>query len=157
MNKLNIRNLRLADFVHDFSETRQRFSDVILQEGDGVAVIPTLAKKITSELAEVKRRWQRRWLLDTLAVTYRMVSLLETWALKLETDRPTGSEMGLPRQGEDPSSQPSLSNTGPKPGSQRAAQSSLRMRSPQHSHSSVPWTEKKVPVCRLGCHTTCFR
>jgi len=60
MNKLNIRNLRLADFVHDFSETRQRFSDVILQEGDGVAVIPTLAKKITSELAEVKRRWQRR-------------------------------------------------------------------------------------------------
>ena len=29
-------------------------SDVILQEGDGVAVIPTLAKKITSELAEVR-------------------------------------------------------------------------------------------------------
>ena len=28
-------------------------SDVISQEGDGVAVIPTLAKKITSELAEV--------------------------------------------------------------------------------------------------------
>ena len=28
---------------------------MILQEGDGVAVIPTLAKKITSELAEV--RW----------------------------------------------------------------------------------------------------
>ena len=50
---LDIRNLRLADFVHDFNKTRQRFSDVILQEGDGPTVIPTLAKKITSELAEV--------------------------------------------------------------------------------------------------------
>ena len=53
MNKLDIRNLCLADFGHNFNKTRQRFSDVILQEGDGVAVIPTLAKKITSELAEV--------------------------------------------------------------------------------------------------------
>jgi hypothetical protein len=41
-------------FGHDFNKTRQTLSDVILQEGDGVAVIPTLAKKITSELAEVR-------------------------------------------------------------------------------------------------------
>ena len=40
-------------FGHNFNKTRQTLSDVILQEGDGVAVIPTLAKKITSELAEV--------------------------------------------------------------------------------------------------------
>ena len=53
MIKLDIRNLRLPDFVHRFNKTRQTLSDVILQEGDGVAVIPTLAKKITSELAEV--------------------------------------------------------------------------------------------------------
>ena len=53
MNELNLRNLRLVDFGHDFNKTRQMLSDVILQEGDGVAVIPTLAKKITSELAEV--------------------------------------------------------------------------------------------------------
>ena len=33
MNKLNIRNLRLADFGHNFNKTCQRFSDVILQEG----------------------------------------------------------------------------------------------------------------------------
>ena len=33
MNELDIRNLRLADFVHNFNKTRQRFSDVILQEG----------------------------------------------------------------------------------------------------------------------------
>ena len=45
MNELNIRNLRLADFAYAFNMTRQRFSDVIFQEGDGVAVIPTLAKK----------------------------------------------------------------------------------------------------------------
>ena len=54
MIKLDIRNLRLPDFVHRFNKTRQTLSDVILQEGDGVAVIPTLAKKITSKLAEVK-------------------------------------------------------------------------------------------------------
>ena len=42
-------------FGHNFNKTRQTLSDVILQEGDGVAVIPTLAKKITSELAEVTR------------------------------------------------------------------------------------------------------
>jgi hypothetical protein len=53
INELDIRNLRLADFGHRFNKTRQTLSDVILQEGDGVAVIPTLAKKITSELAEV--------------------------------------------------------------------------------------------------------
>ena len=40
-------------FGHNLNKTRQTLSDVILQEGDGVAVIPTLAKKITSELAEV--------------------------------------------------------------------------------------------------------
>jgi hypothetical protein len=33
MNKLDIRNLRLADFAYVFNKTRQRFSDVILQEG----------------------------------------------------------------------------------------------------------------------------
>src|SRR6266567_6319636 len=53
INKLDIHNLRLADFGHNFNKTRQTLSDVILQEGSGVAVIPTLAKKITSELAEV--------------------------------------------------------------------------------------------------------
>ena len=45
MNKLDIRNLYLADFGHNFNKACQRFSDVILQEGSGVAVIPTLAKK----------------------------------------------------------------------------------------------------------------
>ena len=54
MNELNIHNLRLADFGHNLNKTRQRLLDVILQEGDGPTVIPTLAKKITSELAEVK-------------------------------------------------------------------------------------------------------
>ena len=53
MNKLDIHNLRLADFGHNLNKTRQSLSDVILQEGDGPTVIPTLAKKITSELAEV--------------------------------------------------------------------------------------------------------
>jgi len=33
MNKLNIRNIRLADFADNFNKTRQRFSDVILQGG----------------------------------------------------------------------------------------------------------------------------
>ena len=56
MIELDIHNLRLADFVHRFNKTRQTLSDVILQEGDGVAVIPALAKKITSELAEVSTR-----------------------------------------------------------------------------------------------------
>jgi len=32
-------------FVDDFNKTRQTLSDVILQEGDGSTVIPTLAKK----------------------------------------------------------------------------------------------------------------
>ena len=52
MNKLDIYNLYLLDFAYVFNKSRQRLSDVILQ-GDSVAVIPTLAKKITSELAEV--------------------------------------------------------------------------------------------------------
>ena len=55
MIELDIHNLCLADFVHRFNKTRQTLSDVILQEGDGVAVIPALAKKITSELAEVRQ------------------------------------------------------------------------------------------------------
>ena len=54
MNKLDIRNLHLADFGHNLNKMRQTLSDVILQEGDGPTVIPTLAKKITSELAEVR-------------------------------------------------------------------------------------------------------
>ena len=45
MNELDIRNLCLADFGHNLNKTRQTLSDVILQEGDGIAVIPTLAKK----------------------------------------------------------------------------------------------------------------
>ena len=32
MNELDIRNFRLADFVHDFNKTRQRFSDVYLSK-----------------------------------------------------------------------------------------------------------------------------
>ena len=44
-------------FSYAFNETRQTLSDVILQQGDGVAVIPTLAKKITSELADVWACW----------------------------------------------------------------------------------------------------
>jgi len=33
MNKLNIRNLRLANFSYNFNKTRQRFLDIILQKG----------------------------------------------------------------------------------------------------------------------------
>jgi len=44
MNELDICNVRLADFGHNLNKMRQTLSDVILQ-GDGVAVIPTLAKK----------------------------------------------------------------------------------------------------------------
>ena len=51
------------DFGYNFNKTRQRFSDVILQEGDGVAIIPTLAKKIMSELAEVISVYKLRSLL----------------------------------------------------------------------------------------------
>ena len=53
MIKLNIRNLRLADFVHNFNKTRQRFSDVILQEGGRSYRYSDASQKITSELAEV--------------------------------------------------------------------------------------------------------
>ena len=57
MIKLNIRNLRLADFVHNFNKTRQRFSDVILQEGGrSYCYSDASQKKITSELAEVSRK-----------------------------------------------------------------------------------------------------
>ena len=34
MNKLDIRNLRLADFSYNLNKTRQTLSDVILQEGE---------------------------------------------------------------------------------------------------------------------------
>jgi len=44
-----------VDFSYNFNKIRQRFLDVILQEGSGIAIIPTLAKKITSELAEVRQ------------------------------------------------------------------------------------------------------
>ena len=33
MNELDIRNLRLADFGHNFNKTRQTASDVIEREG----------------------------------------------------------------------------------------------------------------------------
>ena len=45
MNELDIRNLRLADFSYNLNKTRQSLLDMILQEGDGPTVIPTLAKK----------------------------------------------------------------------------------------------------------------
>ena len=45
MNELDICNIRFTDFAYVFNKSRQRLLDVILQEGDGVAVIPTLAKK----------------------------------------------------------------------------------------------------------------
>ena len=45
INKLDIRDIRFADFAYVFDKSRQRLLDVILQEGDGVAIIPTLAKK----------------------------------------------------------------------------------------------------------------
>ena len=45
MNKLDIHNLRLADFGYNLNKTRQSLLDMILQEGDGPTVIPTLAKK----------------------------------------------------------------------------------------------------------------
>ena len=67
MNKLNICNLRLADFSYNFNKTRQRLSDVILQKGDGVAVIPTLAKKITSELAEVRQLPQQAQTIESIS------------------------------------------------------------------------------------------
>jgi len=88
MNELNIRNLRLADFAYAFNKSCQRFSDVILQEGSGVAVIPTLAKKITSELAEVMARmlaWPA-YLLITLPLAYCNVGLVSA-CLDQETDK----------------------------------------------------------------------
>ena len=54
MNKLDIRNLRLADFGYNLNKTRQSLLDVILQEGDGFTIILMLAKKIMSELAKVR-------------------------------------------------------------------------------------------------------
>ena len=53
MNKLDIRNIRLVDFNNNFNKTRQSALDVIEREGGRPCFIPTLAKKITSELAEV--------------------------------------------------------------------------------------------------------
>ena len=45
MNKLDIHNLCLADFGYNLNKICQMLSDVILQEGDGPTIIPTLAKK----------------------------------------------------------------------------------------------------------------
>jgi len=57
MNKLNICNLHLADFGYNFNKTRQRFSDVILQEGRRpYRYSDASQKKITSNLAEVSLR-----------------------------------------------------------------------------------------------------
>jgi len=64
INKLDIYKIRLADFSYNFNKTRQTLLDVILQ-GDGVAIIPTLAKKITSELVEVTWDPRKR---DTVSV-----------------------------------------------------------------------------------------
>ena len=52
INKLDIRNLHLIDFVDDFNKTRQRFSDVILQEGRRPYRYSNASQKITSKLAE---------------------------------------------------------------------------------------------------------
>jgi len=43
---------------------------VILQEGSGVAIIPTLAKKITSELAEVTSGGHLEFLLVVSEILY---------------------------------------------------------------------------------------
>jgi hypothetical protein len=53
MNKLNPRNLRLADFGHNLNKTRQSLSDVILQGGRSYRYSDASQKKITSKLAEV--------------------------------------------------------------------------------------------------------
>ena len=52
---------KIKIFAYAFNKTHQTALDVILQE-DGVAIIPTLAKKITSKLAEV--------ILDCLSILY---------------------------------------------------------------------------------------
>ena len=54
MNKLDIRNLRLADFGHNLNKTRQSLSDVILQEGDGLTV--TVACKRSVKNRQAARR-----------------------------------------------------------------------------------------------------
>ena len=70
MNELNIRNLRLADFGYNFNKTRQRFLDVILQEGRRPYYYFDASQKITSELAKVKNYLSR-----TYPVLRRKVSL----------------------------------------------------------------------------------
>ena len=67
INKLDIRNLRLADFINDFNKTRQRFSDVILQEGRRPYRYSDASQKITSELAEVSKNHPIE--LDYLAIS----------------------------------------------------------------------------------------
>jgi len=62
MNKLDIYNFYLLDFAYAFNKTRQRFSDVILQEGDGPTVIPTLAKK-----NHVWARWGKCLIFNSIA------------------------------------------------------------------------------------------
>ena len=74
MNELNIRNLCLADFGYNFNKTRQRFSDVILQEGRRPYRYSDASQKITSELAEVKRVENKHC--DVIAVTFVL-----TWIL----------------------------------------------------------------------------
>jgi len=71
MNKLDIRNLYLIDFNYNFNKTRQRFLNVILQKGSGVAIIPTLAKKITSKLAKVRKKKRRVIISSTSAASPR--------------------------------------------------------------------------------------
>ena len=41
------------DFGYNLNKMNQSLLDMILQEGDGLIIILTLAKKITSKLAEV--------------------------------------------------------------------------------------------------------
>ena len=54
MNKLDICNLRFADFAYVFNKACQRFSDVIEREGGRPCCYSDASrKKITSELAEV--------------------------------------------------------------------------------------------------------
>ena len=83
MNKLDIRNIRLADFDDDFNKTRQSASDVI----------PTLAKKIsTTETRHVQRPALRHRRADVLG---RSVSgsgadaETGSW-IRLEGDLPQG-------------------------------------------------------------------
>ena len=54
MNKLDIRNIRLANFDDNFNKTRQGASDVMERGGRPCCYSDASQKKITSELAEVR-------------------------------------------------------------------------------------------------------